>query len=176
MTGREHIITALPVCAWMLHTADNPMAARVLVPTGITSYVAALAAAGLVVLGVLLPDCDYKGSIISRVLYIPIEHRTWTHALWFPIAVTLVALAYPSARILLWLVIGYVLHLAMDACGPCGICWLYPKPGYHVYESGARVKRGNHLKLYGSGEYDANRGLIIGGCVILAVLLFFIPL
>lgn len=176
MTGREHIITALPVCAWTLSAAGSPTAARMLVPLGITSYASSFVAVGLVVLGVILPDCDYKGSIISRVFYLPIEHRTWTHALWFPIAVTLAALSYPSAHILLWLVVGYVLHLAMDACGPCGICWFYPKPGYHVYESGARVKRGNHLRLYGSGKDDVNRALIIIGCVILTGLSFFIPI
>jgi membrane-bound metal-dependent hydrolase YbcI (DUF457 family) len=174
MTSREHIVTGLPVCAWLLNVSASSTAAQALAQTGVTSQGASFLAVALIMLGVVLPDCDYKGSLISHLFYLPIEHRTWTHALWFPLVVALVAVLLPPVRILVWLSVGYVVHLAFDACGACGICWFYPYPGYHVYESGARVKRGNHLRLYGSDKNDVGRISLIVLCVVLTVLAFVI--
>ena len=111
---------------------------------------AAMAAIGtcLYMLGTLLPDVDSKSSALGRFCNLPVRHRTWFHSLW-PVA--LIALAGWFARPLMWLALGYAVHLFWDSLSRMGVCWLYPHPGFISYEGGARVKRNHWLWTYHTG-------------------------
>lgn len=104
-----------------------------------------IVALALFILGSLLPDIDSKTSTLGRWLYIPVEHRTWLHALYVPIILFIASI---WIRPLFWLGFGYLLHLFYDSLSTCGICWFYPYPGYVSFEEGARVKKNHKIKLY----------------------------
>lgn len=111
------------------------------------------AAAVLIVLfvwvGALLPDIDTKSSLLGRMMHLPVEHRTWTHAVYFPIIFLVLGMFY---RFMFWLGISYMLHLIIDSLSPMGVCFFYPFSRYKAYPGGAKVKHGHHAKLYRSGE------------------------
>lgn len=102
-------------------------------------------------LGLVLPDIDSKTSIIGRYVHLPFKHRTWTHSLWPVIAFAVGSL---WVRPLMWLAIGYLVHLFWDSISRSGVCWFYPMPGYIEYSSGAKVKKGHWLKLYSNGSVE----------------------
>lgn len=115
-------------------------------------------AAFLFYLGSLLPDCDTKKSIIGRKLYIPVEHRTWTHTLWFPLSIFAVSLFAP---VLFYLSAGYILHLFWDNLSVGGVCFLYPLSKYRHYgNNGAKMKKHHVIKLYRTGK--VSEGVVIG--------------
>lgn len=103
----------------------------------------------LFMIGSLLPDCDVKTSIAGRMLYIPVEHRTWTHTIWFVIAFGIMAI---SARCFFWLACGCLLHIFYDSLSKSGICWFYPVSTYKNWTSGARVKKNHTIYLYRTGQ------------------------
>lgn len=75
------------------------------------------------ILGTLFPDIDSKQSILGRYLYLPVEHRTWTHC-WLPVVLLLY---FAQTRIWLrYFTLGYILHLAEDAFSYKGIDFFYP--------------------------------------------------
>lgn len=96
-------------------------------------------AMALYILGSILPDIDHPYSMIGKIIYIPIEHRTWTHAIYIPI---ILCIASIKIRLLLFLGLGMFLHDFWDAFSTSGIHWLYPKKMKH------------RLKLYHTGTFS----------------------
>lgn len=89
-------------------------------------------------LGSLLPDIDYPHSTLGRIIYIPVEHRTWIHTIWFVILFGVGSIWF---RPLVWLAFGFFFHLFWDNFSKTGICFIYP----------IIKKRKHHpLKLYTS--------------------------
>lgn len=116
-------------------------------------------------LGTLLPDCDTQKSIIGRIIYIPVEHRTWTHAIWFPLIIFICSIWVP---VLFYLGVGYLLHLFWDSLSVGGVCFLYPFSKYkHYGNSGAKIKKGHWLRLYRTGKMS--EGIIIGILIVLTI-------
>lgn len=147
MTGQHHV-----VCGAAAYVAVSACAPALMRPDGLGLV---LGVAGAV-LGSLLPDIDTPDSIIGRYVHLPIEHRTWTHAIWIPALLFVTAIVCTGLLCpLLWgLAVGYFAHLIADAVGRAGICWLYPLSNYKRYDSGAFIARGHHIKLYHNGELD----------------------
>lgn len=54
----------------------------------------------------------------------PIAHRGWTHTLWALLGVG--ALAATVAPVLVWLLVGMVTHVLLDAASMAGWVWYYP--------------------------------------------------
>lgn len=106
----------------------------------------------LFLLGGILPDIDIKGSLVSKIffgLYLPVEHRTWTHTIWAVCIFLLLSIRLPSIR---FLAAGYALHLVLDSFSTSGVCWFYPIENYRYYKNGAKVKKGKHIKLYKTNQ------------------------
>lgn len=103
----------------------------------------------LFLLGTLLPDIDSETSILGRFIHIPIGHRTWTHTIWIPIMLFGLSIWY---HIIIWLCLGYFLHLFWDSLSYGGICFLYPISKYRTYGSGAKVKQKHIFKFYRTGK------------------------
>lgn len=74
-------------------------------------------------LGTLLPDIDYPYSTLGRIIYIPVKHRTWTHTIWFVILFSVFSIWF---RPLIWLAVGFFLHLFWDNFSYSGVCFIYP--------------------------------------------------
>lgn len=103
----------------------------------------------LFIIGSLLPDCDHENSIMGRMLYIPVRHRTWTHTVWCVILFSFTSIAAPCFT---WLTYGYFLHILYDSLSKSGVCWMYPFSRYKTWTSGARVKKNHRFYLYRTGE------------------------
>lgn len=79
----------------------------------------------------LLPDIDHPNSRISRtfgILGFPFRitpHRTLTHAIWIPLALGAIALAYPH-WITLTIASAYLSHIIGDMITPRGVPLFYP--------------------------------------------------
>lgn len=167
MLGRSHLLCnvatvgALASCATViLYKADTNEIAGAIAPaiSAISTWLLAgeevfslptFISLALMLFGSLLPDIDSRASTLGRFVYLPIDHRTWTHAIYIPVLFCLAGIFW---RPLFWLGIGYFLHLFYDNLSVCGICWFYPYPGYVGFDSGARIKRGHWLKLYRTKE------------------------
>lgn len=89
-------------------------------------------------LGSLLPDIDHPNSKIGRVIYLPFKHRTWTHAIWVPVALLITGIFF---RWVFWLGLGYFFHLFWDSFSASGVDWFYPKRN-----------KSHKLKLYHTGQ------------------------
>lgn len=103
----------------------------------------------LFLLGSIFPDCDTKSSLIGRVIHLPLEHRTWTHSVWFLIPCAVLMWYFPIG---FYLFAGYFLHLLFDSMSYGGVCWFYPLSKYRTYSSGAKVKTKHWCKLYRTGQ------------------------
>ena len=101
------------------------------------------------IFGTLLPDCDMEKSIMGRMLYVPVQHRTWTHTFWCVMIFTVMGFA---ASCFLWLAYGYTLHIFYDSLSKGGICWFYPISKYNKKTSGAQVKKNHKIYLYRTGK------------------------
>lgn len=93
----------------------------------------------LYLLGVILPDVDSPYSMIGKKLYIPIEHRTWLHSIWFVIPF---AVGSIWVRVLCFLSFGIFIHLFFDSFSRSGIQWFYP------FRRKQNKKSSHILKLY----------------------------
>ena len=96
-------------------------------------------AIGLYLLGSLLPDIDTPYSTLGRIIYIPFEHRTWTHAIWIPLILLIAGI---WIRLLFWLGLGIFFHDFWDSFSASGIHWFYP----------IKRKGRNKLRLYHTGQ------------------------
>lgn len=189
MLGRDHLIAntaSLAILSTGMATlAEQPVVsplgalapATTAVISAFTQYGGidpfAVTGLGLVFfyIGTLLPDIDSEHSMLGRHIHLPMEHRTWTHAVWLPLIFIVAGFAFPP---LWWAALGYVLHLFWDSLSRGGVCWFYPISRYVSYSGGAKVKRGHWLKLYSVGgvsEYILTA--IIAAAGIICVYLYF---
>ncbi len=81
-------------------------------------------------LGAILPDIDYPYSPIGKVIHLPFEHRTWTHAIWIP---AILCIAGIFIRPLFYLGLGMLLHDFWDCFSASGIHWFYPIKNKHHF-------------------------------------------
>lgn len=134
----------------------------VLVPFIIISFIALW-------FGTYMPDMDSSTSKFGKVLHIPAKHRTWLHAIWFPIIFFIAGFFFnPFA----WLALGYTLHLFWDSLSRGGVCWFYPFSEYKNYPNGAMVKKGHKIKLYRVGEISEK--ITVGISIVIAIVITFI--
>jgi hypothetical protein len=120
----------------------------------------------LLILGSLLPDIDSEKSVLGRFLYLPVQHRTWTHSIWFVIPFILLGFVHPVFRFL-W--IGVLSHILADEFSRGGVCFMYPVHTYKRYGSGAFIARGHKIKLYHTGERSETVCVVV--CVLCALVL-----
>lgn len=164
MTGKSHLITG--VCA-----LEHAYVAGVLIDRvdmvqltaakeTVQSYLGVMEPSAAVMvpfmgayfLGVLLPDIDKPKSILGRLFHIPVEHRTWTHAIYLYLFFAVLGQFQPVFG---WLALGAFVHLFWDSLSACGNCWFYKIfSNYRKYPGGAKVKKGHKLKLYRTGEWS----------------------
>lgn len=168
MMGKSHLITG--ICALEHVYALNVFAARSDIPActavlgHIQSYLglsgdmawpsiwAMPVCLGFYFLGVLFPDIDDPKSLLGRIIHVPVEHRTWLHAIYLYLAIAVLGFMYP---IFSWMVFGVFVHLFWDSFSACGNCWFYKLfSDYRKYPGGAKVKKGHKLKLYHAGEWS----------------------
>ena len=93
----------------------------------------------LYMLGSLLPDIDTPYSTLGRIIHLPFEHRTWTHAIWAPLALMIAGI---WVRLLFWLGFGILVHDFFDSFSASGIDWFYPH----------KRRKSKTFKLYHTGE------------------------
>lgn len=119
-------------------------------------------------LGSLLPDLDHDKSMLGRLVHINVPHRTWTHAIWWPIILMLLGLCH---LFFFWLGVGWLWHELWDNASKAGICFLYPfkQPIVYVINSQGkiyrakkgtnpaksfRIKKNHKLWLYRAGQFS----------------------
>ena len=90
------------------------------------------------ILGSVLPDADHPHSTIGKIIHLPFKHRTWTHAVYFPVVFIVIGIFY---RWVFWLGIGCLLHIFWDAFSASGVDFFYPKKNKHHF-----------LKLYHTSQ------------------------
>lgn len=124
-----------------------------------------------VVIGTLFTDCDSKTSILGRIIYIPVEHRTWLHAIWIPLLCAFAGLRFAPAG---WFALGWFLHEFMDSFSREGNAYLYPITKYNKYGS-AKVKKGIHnFKLYRTNSRSETIFVIFVIAICIVVGVFFL--
>lgn len=121
-------------------------------------------------IGCLLPDIDSKKSLLGRYIHIPIEHGTWTHTVWFLMIISSLFFLTAYSR---WLFYGCFLHLFYDSLSKKGVCWFYPISQYRKYPSGAKVKKGYHIRLYSYGKNSETIVVTVVLFLCFALLLLF---
>lgn len=140
--------------------------------TAITAFVYLINAA-MFILGCLLPDCDQENSLMGRMLYVPVAHRTWTHTIW---ATGFFAVLGIGAACFYWLACGYFLHIFFDSLSKGGICWFYPISRYKKWTSGAQVKKNHKIYLYRTGEMSETILVVITVIAAIATIIYAIQL
>lgn len=173
MQGKRHLMAGLPMFPSLLglaEFAENTFPDMLLLPQYFGIFHTLQIGAGVLgfTLGLLLPDCDTKNSILGRHFHLPFEHRTWTHAIWFPLILVLAAY-WTKTVFFLWIAAGWMVHLFQDSFSAMGDCFLYPITGYREYPSGARVKKGRHLSLYHNNA-TSEKVFAAGWCVVSVIL------
>ena len=153
MRAQDHIITSVALSAdlgitlfWfqkgevpkqLVDVAKN-VTAFLTTPTGGFSLpLFVVISVFLFFLGTILPDIDHPNSMVGKHVYLPVKHRTWTHAIYLPVIFFVTGVFYKPMFYLGW---GMLCHCIFDAFSSTGICWLYP------------LKRKHHLTLYHTGE------------------------
>lgn len=131
----------------------------------------------VVTFGTLFTDCDSEKSIMGRYIHIPVEHRTWLHAIYIPLIFCLIGISNSLLYFVLWFGLGWFLHEFMDSFSYCGNAYLYPFISYRKYGH-AKVKKGVHLfKLYRTNEPSENYFVtfVVFMCLLIALLFLFSP-
>lgn len=121
-------------------------------------------------LGSLLPDIDSERSLLGKYIHLPVEHRTWTHAVWAPL---LFFTAGHFCRPFFWLGLGYILHLFWDSLSYAGICWFYPVSNYKRHTNSIKIKKRHRFKLYRVGTVSEYI-LVILFLVLTAVIVYLL--
>ena len=103
----------------------------------------------LFLIGSVLPDIDSANSLAGKFFHLPVRHRGITHTIWVVVVLILASFAFKP---MVWMTLGYVLHLLLDSVSAMGLLWTYPIRKYREYGSGARVAPGHRVKLYHTGE------------------------
>lgn len=116
-------------------------------------------------LGTLFPDCDSPNSMLGKIIHIPVEHRTWIHAIWLPLLFSILTIWFP---IVIYFVIGYIFHLLWDNLSVGGVCFFYPVSKYRYYGgSGAKIKNKHWFRLYRTGK--VSEGILVGILIMLTI-------
>lgn len=130
----------------------------------------------VMLVGTLMTDCDKANSLAGQVLYIPVQHRTWLHAIWIPAIVFSIGFIVKmpfNLNILIWYALGWFLHEFMDSFSKMGNSYLYPFIKYNAYGD-AKVKQGIHIfKFYYAGKPSEGVFVIITLLNCLVAALFF---
>ena len=124
--------------------------------------------------GTLCTDCDSKSSIIGRYVYVPVGHRTWTHAIYVPLFCFIVG---QSIVPIAWFGLGWLIHEIMDAFSYEGNAFLYPFVGYNKFGQ-AKVKKGIHIcKFYRCGKTSEKIfvSIVIAICILVCLLFLAAP-
>lgn len=138
-------------------------------PSSVTGFVCVLWSILLfaaMLFGSLLPDIDSKTSMLGKYIYIPVEHRTWTHTIW---AVGILFMLGRVHAVFGAICVGYFLHLLVDSISAAGICWFYPFQTYRRYNNGAFVAKNHKVKLYYAGKLS-EKVLVVLILVVCAVI------
>ena len=117
--------------------------------TGMDMTVVAGSYFGVFLFGILFPDVDSKKSVLGRVLYLPVKHRTITHSVWPLLLFGYLSIWTPYAAVFC---LGMFFHLLEDSLSAAGICWFWPFVRYKEYSSGAFVAPGHQVRLYHTGR------------------------
>lgn len=171
LTGNNNLTTNVPFLQSVIIGCNNTIQqflAFTLLNMGDTNRVLfGIVAAAAFYIGTLFPDIDNENSMLGEFFHLPIEHRTWTHAIWLPILFSLLALIRP---IMWWFVLGYIGHLLWDNASRGGVCFFYPISNYRYFgNSGAKVKDGHFVHLYRTGK--PSEGVVVGIVVSFTILL-----
>lgn len=107
---------------------------------------------GAYFIGTLLPDIDNPKSLMGRIIHVPVEHRTWLHAIYLYLIAAVLGWFYP---VFSWLFFGVFVHLFWDSPSASGNCWFYKLfSDYRRYPNNIKIKKGHKLKLYHAGEWS----------------------
>ena len=115
----------------------------------------------LFLIGAILPDIDTPYSMLGRFICLPFEHRTWTHAIWWPAALCVAGI---WVRLLMWLGIGVFIHDFCDSFSASGLHWFYP----------IKNKNKHVLKLYHTGKGSEYAIVTISWVITILYILFII--
>lgn len=151
MAGGALACTGLALMAAAMHVSPE-LYARLgdITATGLLK--SGLGCAGYI-LGCVLPDCDNPNSMVGRYVCLPVEHRTWTHSVWFLLLFFGFGFLFSP---LFGIGLGCMVHLLCDSISKCGVCWFYPMSKYRHYGiSGAKIKKGHFLYLYSTEVGEA---------------------
>lgn len=170
MRGQSHVITGISTAAVVtsaefaiLHldmlesvkTAADTVKTFLITDPHLPVWITVMTGILLYILGVLLPDIDTPYSAIGRRIHIPFKHRTWTHAVWFPLLFGIAGIFFKP---LFWLSMGMLIHDFWDSLSASGIHWFYP----------FRKDKTEHIfKLYHTGK--TSERVVAAVSVVLAV-------
>lgn len=165
-TGNRFLIHGLEVVADKMGLGQIGTFDRFLVADKVTFHMNILLL--VYFLGVLLPDIDNPNSILGQFIHIPVRHRTWIHSIYPYLIPGILAPFHP---VFFWLTFGVFVHLFWDSFSKMGNCWFYKLlSDYREYPNGAKIKKGNHLVLYRTGEWSEY--LVTFMVAVLTVILF----
>ena len=143
MRGSSHIVTGIATAAVLadgyilLHAQPTASVANnisvivsdFMLKTELPIFVHIPLCAILYLLGLILPDIDHPYSIIGKIFYLPVQHRTWTHC-WLPLL--LAGIGSIWFRPLFFLGLGMFVHMFFDSFSASGLNWFYPYKAKHV--------------------------------------------
>jgi membrane-bound metal-dependent hydrolase YbcI (DUF457 family) len=80
----------------------------------------------MLLLGSLFPDADHRKAPMGKLipLWIWFRHRGATHTLWFMLIPSSIIWISWNEWAAVGFMVGYLSHLALDACTPSGIKWI----------------------------------------------------
>lgn len=139
-----------------------------------------------VLLGSLLPDLDHDKSMLGRFVHINVPHRTWTHAIWWPLILMALGLCH---LFFFWVGFGWLLHELWDNASKAGNCFFYPISQPIVYAINSqgkiyrakkgtnpaksfRIKKNHKLWLYRAGQFSEKVVVYVQSIVIFAFAAF----
>ena len=155
MTGKSHIATSVVTAGIVAETLfvmeQQPVntvcysisehAKNFLLDNGAISFPVFIGISIILyLLGAILPDIDHPYSMIGKIVHLPIEHRTWTHAVWIPAMLCIAGIFW---RPLFFLGVGMLSHDFWDSPSESGISPFYPKKNKH-----------HVVKLYKVGHFS----------------------
>ena len=152
MQGKNHVATNTAILlATISFSSSLPVITERLMPnepTIITGITYSVIGYFCFVFGSLLPDIDTPHSTLGEYLYIPVQHRTWTHSIWF---ILLFVWLGTKNRFFAWMAIGVILHILIDVFSYSGLNIFYPISFRRSKAADGHIFR--FYKVGGSTEY-----------------------
>ncbi len=174
LTGKSHIATGVVTVGFvadsmfLIKNTESPVFLQTAVDNTlnyvfdngrISFWLYVLLAVLLYILGILLPDIDHPYSMIGKIIHLPIQHRTWTHAIWLVLIFGLLSIPY---RLCIFVGVGMFVHDFWDSFSRTGNRWFYPLDDEFV-------KKHHKLKLYYTGQ--SSEYIVVG--ILIALLLVY---